>query len=197
MANGILPTPRMTKEAYIAAFGKTEVPEGLEKMLHIDPLAPGASDIDPKEYERTKEFTEGFEDHPNSIPDTALSKTLLFKMDSVSVYSPSLEKRYDKITTEDHAKLKVSMRIYNTSDKTENPGSLVVTFEHNGKAYGYKATDIEQHPLEPNTWGTVTLNYLTPVVRSGSDKLKVYYWHRGKKTLYVDALKVEVWEKKE
>ncbi|TAL61678.1 MAG: hypothetical protein EPN85_04265 [Bacteroidetes bacterium] len=194
MANGILPTPRMTKDAYFASFGATEIPEGLEKMLHIDALAPEASDIDPKEYERTKEYTEGFEDHPNSILDSALSKTHLFKMDSVSVYSPSLEKRYDKLTTEDHVKLKVSAQIYNTADKVENPGSLVVTFEHNGKAYGYKATDIEAHPLEPNTWTTVSLNYLTPVVRNGRDKLKVYYWHRGKKPLYIDDLKVEVWE---
>lgn len=195
MANGILPTPRMTKQAYVAAFGETEIPEGLEKMLLIDPLVPGASDIDPKEYEITKEFAEGFEDHPNSSLDSALSKTLIFKMDSVSVYSPSLERRYDKLTTEDHAKLRVSVRIYNTADKIENPGSLVVTFEHHGKAYGYKATDLEQHPLEPNTWTEVSLNYLTPVVRSGRDKLKVYYWHRGKKPLYIDDLKVEVWEK--
>lgn len=197
MANGILPTPRMTKDGYLAAFGKTEIPEGLEKMLHIDALAPGASDIDPAEYERIKEFIEGFEDHPNSILDTALAKTHLFKMDSVSVYSPSLEKRYDKLTTEDHAKLLVSIQVYNTADKVENPGSLVVTLEHNGKAYGYSATDIEQHTLEPNTWGTVSFNYLTPVVRSGCDKLKIYYWHRGKKPLYLDDLKVEVWTKKE
>ena len=197
MANGILPTPRMTKDAYFASFGKTEIPDGLEKMLHIDPLAPGASDIDPKEYEKSNEWTEDFENMENATQEQYVSKTHSFKMDSVSVYSPSIEKRYDKITAEDHAKLKVSVQIYNTSDKAENPGSLVVTFEHNGKAYGYKATDIEQHPLEPNTWGVVSLNYLTPVVRTNHDKLKVYYWHRGKMPLYIDDIKVEAWEKKE
>jgi hypothetical protein len=198
MANGILATPRMTKDAYIAAFGATEVPEGMEKLLILDPLAPGATDIDEKEYEKTKEFTEGFEDHPNSILDSALAKTKLFKMDSVSVYSPSLEKKYEKIITNDYAKLKVSLKLYCTTAPADNPGSLVVSFEHNGKAYGYSAIDIEkQNNVALNAWSTVSMNYLTPVIRSVNDKLKVYYWHRGKKPLLLDELKVEVWEKKD
>lgn len=197
MANGILPTPRMTEEGYFAAFGETEIPEGLEKMLHIDPLAPGASDIDEKEYERTNEFTEDFESLSNALKDSSISTTSFFRMDSVSVYSPGIEKKYSRLSNNDHAKMKVSLQMYCSIDPKENPGSLVVTFEHKGRAYGYSAIDVEKQDITLNDWSKISFNYLTPAIRSSTDKLKVYYWHRGKKPVFIDDLQVEVWEKKE
>ena len=195
MVNGILPTPRMTQDGYFAAFAETEIPEGFEKMLYIDPLAPGASDIDEKEYSKTKEFVNDFEDVDNAIRDTTISATRFFRMDSVSIYSPNVEKKYRELTEKDHVKMKVSLRMYCTVDPKDNPGSLVVTVEHKGKAYGYAATDAEKQQLELNKWSKLSFNYLTPAIRSGSDKLKVYYWHRGKKPVFIDDLKVEVWDR--
>ena len=116
-------------------------------------------------------------------------------MDSVSIYSPNVEKKYRELTEKDHVKMKVSLRMYCTVDPKDNPGSLVVTVEHKGKAYGYAATDAEKQQLELNKWSKLSFNYLTPAIRSGSDKLKVYYWHRGKKPVFIDDLKVEVWDR--
>ena len=197
LANGILLTPRMTRAGYFAAFGETKIPEGIEKLLFIDPLAQGASNIDKKEYERTKEFTEDFENSPNAIKDSSISNSHFFRMDSVSIYSPSIEKKYDKISDGDHAKLKISVLVYTTVDTKNNPGSLVAEFEHKEKSYGYSAIDVEKQNTELNKWSKISFNYLTPAIRSGRDKLKVYYWHRGKLPVYIDDLKVEVWEKKD
>ena len=197
MANGILPTPRMTQDAYFAAFGETEIPEGFEKLLHMDPLAPGASNIDENDYERTNILTEDFETHPNKVKDSSISQTNFFKMDSVSTFSPNIERKYNKLSDGDHAKLKISLQLYCTIDPNENPGSLVVTFEHKGRAYGYSAIDVEKQNITLNTWSKISFNYLTPAIRSGKDKLKVYYWHRGKKPVFIDNLQIEVWEQKD
>jgi len=197
MASGILPTPRMTKAAYFAAFGETEIPENIEKMLILDPLAPGASDINETEYSLAKILVQDFENIESASKEIAFSKLHSFKIDSASIYSPNVEVKYRDLTKRDYVKTKITLQLYCTVDPKENPGSLVANFEHNGKSYGYAATDVEKQSIELNKWSTVTFNYLTPVIRSGRDKLKVYYWHRGKKPVYIDDLKVEVWEKNE
>ena len=195
MISGILPTPRMTQDGYVASFVETEVPLELERMLMIDPLAPGATEIDENEYEKTNEFTEDFENSPNAMKDSSVSKTSFIKLDSVSLYSPNLERRYSGSSNRDLAKMRISLLLYCTIDPRENPGSLVVTFEHEGLAYGYSAIDIEKQNITLNSWSKISFNYVTPTIRSEKDKLKVYYWHRGKKSVFIDDLKVEVWER--
>jgi len=197
MTTGILPTPRMTQDAYFAAFGETEIPEGIEKLLHIDPLSPGAADINPADYEKTNTYTEDFENCAAATQDSSVSLSKFLKMDSVCIYSPNIEKKYSKLSDKDHVKMKISLQLYSTTDPKENPGSLVVSFEHKERTYGYTSIDVEKQDCKLNTWHTVSFNYITPVIRSGRDQMKVYYWHRGKKPVFIDNLQVEIWEKKD
>ena len=47
-----------------------------------------------------------------------------------------------------------------------------------------------------NSWVLMSMDYLTPEVRSPKDNLKVYVWNEHGGPWRVDDLKVEVWERK-
>ena len=191
--NGVIHPSRMTKEAYFSVFGMQDTPAGFEKMLVMD-RPGGPVTIDEAEYKRTKEWIQEFDTIPQHTREMAFSGAYAMKMDSVQVYSPPVKKAYEELTEKDHAKLKVSMQVFCAADIKSNPGSIVISFEHKQKSYGYSSTDIEQFPVEPGKWTAVSVNYLTPIIRTPEDTLKVYYWHRGRLPLYIDQLKVEVWE---
>jgi hypothetical protein len=191
--NGVIHSSRMTKEAYFAVFGKRDTPDDYDKMLIMD-RPGGPVTINESEYTKTKEWIEEFDNGGNTAGDSVYSGKHSLRMDSINIYSPSIEKAFEEITDKDHAKLKVSMLVYCKGNIKDNPGSLVITFEHNKFAYGYSATDLETLSIEPDKWSEVSVNYLTPIIRRPSDRLKIYYWHRGRKALLIDRLKVEVWE---
>ena len=194
--HGIIHPSRMTKEAYFASFGKTKIPDEMEKLLLLDRSSTWPVSIDELKYSKTKEFIEGFENNPHAGKEFVFSGAYSMKMDSTVIYSTTIERTFEELTSKDHAKLKLSIQVYCTTDVKNNPGSLIVSFEHNGYSYGYMSTDLEKLNIELNKWTEVSMYYLTPVIRTKKDALKVYYWHRGKMPVYLDDLKAEVWEKK-
>jgi len=71
----------------------------------------------------------------------------------------------------------------------------VVDFTHKGYPYKYKGFDSENMNLDLNQWNNIEFDYLTPEVRTRQDSLKVYFWNRGKSTIFIDDFQV-VFEKK-
>ena len=74
----------------------------------------------------------------------------------------------------------------------ENPGSMVITFNHKGGNYKYRALDLEKLSLTPHQWNQIEMHYLTPEPRQKSDQLQVYYWHRGQQPVYVDDIRIDI-----
>jgi hypothetical protein len=197
---GILHDSRMTREYYFSVFGKTEVTDEERELLLID------RSTDPKEEFTNEEDYSGrllelkdFEssDAGNISGNYAFSGNYSVRLDSNILFSPDIEAEFKDLTDTDHAWIKASAMIYPVFDLNENPASFVVSFEYKGKLYKYRSIDLEKINLELNKWNKVSMEYLTPEVRSKRDKLKVYLWLRGKKQIYMDDLKVEVFEKKE
>src|SRR5205814_558159 len=134
-----------------AVFGKTKAPVGLEKLLLIEQPAKDQNvTIDTTEYSKIKEWKWDLENKKYDF--ISLFGAAAIKLDSSQVYSPTIEKQYSEITTKDYAKLRIKLRIYCTTEIKDNPGSLVVSFEHKGYAYGYAATDLEKSTIELNKW---------------------------------------------
>ena len=82
------------------------------------------------------------------------------------------------------------MDVFSEIPFSANPASIIATFVHKGFGYKYTGFDLDKMKLEPGKWNSVTFDYLTPEVRRPDDLLKVYLWHRGKKSLWMDNLKV-------
>ncbi len=117
-------------------------------------------------------------------------------LDSNFCFSTGIAAKYKDITDKDHVWIRASVYIYPVIDIKENPSTLVVTFQHKGANYKYRTVNTEYLNLKLNEWNKISMDYMTPFPRSKNDNLNVYLWHRGKNEVFIDDLKVEVFERK-
>jgi hypothetical protein len=194
---GIINGDRMTKDYYFNVFGKMYATEQDKKVLLINRSFDGSENfLNEKDYTSKILKNLDFENAEIADSNIANSGKYSFRLDSLTVYSPSIEAPYYNLTDKDHVWIRVSAYVYPIFDIKSNPFSVIIQFNHKEHAYKYKANDAENMNLELNKWNKISIDYLTPEVRQKTDNLKVYIWHRGRNPFYIDDLKVEVFETK-
>jgi len=194
---GVLHGDSMTGAYYMRTFGKLHASEEDRKLLMVNRFFNGEEFFENDgSYIKTKEFNiERFEKIKyDSLTEVNGSNSNTLSVDTI--YSPGIEVSYAEITKKDHAWLRITAWVYPVVDVVENPFCFVTQFTHKGFPYKYKALDSEKLNLKLNTWNKVSLDYLTPEVRKKSDRLKLYFWLRGKQSLSVGSIKVDVFEKR-
>ena len=75
--------------------------------------------------------------------------------------------------------------------------SIVAQFLHKIYPYKYASYNSENQNLIPNQWNKISIDYLSAEARNVKDPFSTYLYLRGKSHVYVDDLKVEVFEKKD
>lgn len=110
-------------------------------------------------------------------------------------YGAEVKMPYHRLTTKDHAWLKISAYVYATVDPKEAPFSLVVHFMHDNQPYKYVTFYSSDAPVVAGQWSRMEFYYLTPEVRDPKDELKIYVWNMNKQLMFVDDLKVDIYEK--
>lgn len=200
-AHGIIDRTRMTKAYYFSIFGKTNCTETDRKLLLID-RPTDAIEILKNESDYSKREAALF-DFENTLPDddvfnkdTVFEGHYSFRLDQQHPFSPSFEMPYNKITGKDHAWLRAEVMVFPTAAIGENSASLVITFQHKGEVYNYRATSIsrEEFDMKPGKWNKMRMDYLTPEVRSKNDSVKIYFWLQGKDPVFIDNLKIQLFD---
>jgi hypothetical protein len=199
---GVIDGARMTKEYYFATFLKLNATDEDKKLLLIERSATEKDTFrDPENYSQRTVQYHAFEDNsPPNIPvgqyDRVFSHSGNFslRMDTNFIYSPALKLSYRSVTGKDHAWIRSSVYILPLNSLEENDVALVVTFNHEGENYKYRAFHLNQIDAKPDQWNRLTVDYLTPEVRTENDELWVYVWYRGKNTVYIDDFQVDVFE---
>ncbi len=195
---GIIHADRMTKAYYFKTFGKMKTEPEDEKLLMVNRSYDGTMQFkNPEDY--TSRILQVYDFEAVVKHDTAFAKSgkYALKLDSTTIYSDNTEAAYSQLTTQDHAWIKVSAWIYPTDSIQKIPFTLACHFNHKGYPYHFMSIDFEKtNTIIPNTWNKVTFDYLTPEVRNASDNIKIFFWNRGKLPVYIDDMKVEVFEKK-
>lgn len=202
--HGIIDGTRMSKAYYFAIFGKTQATDADRKLLLVERSTEEFESLkNEQDYTvRVASFYD-FEgkqfEHLNISADTIFKGNASLRLDDKQPYSPAYEASFSELTTGDHAWIRAGVWVYAMHDVTPNMASLVITFEHNGELYGYRAYGIDRSEfrLKAAQWNYISMDYLTPEVRSVSDKVKVYFWLQDNKPLLIDDLKIEVFEPKE
>ena len=120
-----------------------------------------------------------------------------FRMDTGTTFSPGLQSPYAELSKKSKLGICVTAWIYSKVPFSENPGSLVVTSNHEGLNYRYETISFEKENLKPGQWNKVIMYYLTPEPQAPGDIVQAYVWYRGNKELYVDDLKIELFEPNE
>jgi hypothetical protein len=194
---GIIDGDRMTKKYYTCVFGKMKVSENDRKLLLIKRSFDGSEYFNNENAYNCKLLKKlDFENSEKKDSTQHYSGKYSFKLDSLSIFSPTIESPYYELTNKGHAWIRVTAYIFPTRDVSIDPFSLVVHFVHNGWPYKYYTFDSPKMNLELNKWNRISFNYLSPEVRRNRDYLKVYFWNRGKGIFFIDDLQVEIFEEK-
>jgi len=191
---GVLHGDRMTRDYYMATFGKLQATDADRQLLLINRSFDGTETFqDSSLY--TMKYTERLD---FNIPGASENYVMIgdssaFRLDSLTIYSPAIERAYKLITDEDHAWVRVSADVYITEDAARNPFCAVTHLTHKGYAYKYKTFESVDMKLALNQWNKISFDYLTPEVRRPSDPLKVYFWLMGSRPVYIDNLQVAIY----
>jgi len=198
LRNEVISGDRMTYEYYIKTFGKTKASKEDRKLLLISRFFGGGKETIDKELDFTK--TTAYSNSFEKVKQTHRCDSLSYygksslKMDSTIRFSPSFKAKYKDLTTEYYAWIRASVWVYPVHKISETPVSFVVTFSHKGKAYKYRTIDLTQEDLKLNEWNKISMDYLTPEVRSTEDELSAYIWNRGKKEIFFDNMEVLIFD---
>jgi hypothetical protein len=201
--HGIIHGSRMTKEYYKSVFFKTKVDPEFQQLLLVDRpatieeyfTAPSGY-LPPKQLALHDFETTGDGSRITVTDSLAHSGRRSLVMSPSQQFSPGCSVAYDSLTLKDHAWIRAGAWIYPISEMKEELPLIVVTFAHDEKYYKYRVGSFENRHLKvvPNQWNFLSIDYLTPEVRSKKDVLSVYLWFRGNKKVFVDDIKIDVLE---
>jgi hypothetical protein len=197
--NYILDPYRTTRAYYFATFGKINVSDSDRKLLRIDRAMDG-NDIFPGDSGFRKKtildynFKTKLKDYESHYDYDANAKNEVLRLDSTLNFSPGLRTHFEDLTSAGYAWVRASVDVLIPEGYLEELPCLVVTIDRRNGVYGYRTACIDPAKVQPNTWVTIKLDYLTPELRSGKDNVQSYIWHRGKKPIYIDNYRIDFYE---
>jgi len=198
-ATGIIDRTRMTREYYFAVFGKTTYSNADRKLLLVDRPADVVEELkNEADYKQRTAAIFDFENNQDqgilTNKDTVFEGKYSLRLDENHPFSPAFEMPFSEITNKDHAWLRAEVQVFPVTEIKDNMASLVITFQHKGEAYNYRAASISlaSYSMKPGQWNKMRMDYLTPEVRSKDDTAKIYFWLQGKTPIFIDNLTVDI-----
>ena len=196
---GILSGSRMTPEYYWRVFLKPEVKPEDKKLLLINRSVDGIDKLENEvDYHHRIIHDQSYENPEKGkekyyTSEAASSGNFSYLMDSLTEFSSVFEMRYDQISTHYFTWFRASVKVYPEFPIADCETHLVIDFKYKGKYYKYRAVSLTDKKFEakPHQWNTISMDYLSPELRSRKDMINVYIWHSGKKKVLIDELKVE------
>ncbi len=199
MNNYILDPYRTTKAYYFAVFGKTHVSDADRKLMRINRSMDGI-DIFPGDSGFTKkpilyyDFKTKIKGYEKNYDYDINAKNEIMRLDSNLNFSPGIRMHFNDLTSKGYAWVRASVDILIPEGYNEELPCLTITIDRKNGVYGYRTACIDPKNVTYNGWVTVKLDYLTPELRSGKDYVQSYIWHRGKKPIYIDNYKIDLYE---
>lgn len=199
--DGILHPQAITKKQYMQLFGRTSLTEKeIWKLNDGDP--------DPDNYLKNADafsirtlYNLDFEDTLAGYRDRIESKysrggSHSFRLDATSMYTPSFNARFGDLPRKDGLGLRLSAYVLFPDPTSKVPGDLVISSIHKGKVYRYRFLPLDNMNLSPHAWNPMLLNYVLPMDPLPDDTLTAFIYYRGKSRIYIDDVKVELFDPK-
>ena len=151
-------------------------------------------------YQRTSLYSNynDFEaEYPNWSGDLSTYDTTIafqgqrsFKLDSITIYSSTFSAKYADITDTGNCLINIITDAYLTDNAT---AELVLETVRNGKTNQWFSSSLHKFCSKPYSWNKVILTKLIKSDLLPDDIIKVYVWNAGKKDVYIDNLRIEVY----
>lgn len=203
----ILHPSQMTMSYYFKVFGKTKMPPDTQNSLLVcRGLDPPDVFNNQEQYQLHQNIKFTFDQtdpfFKNNICDTFgfQSKKCLTISDAHPYSEHFTIPFYELTNNKDHAWIRIKMKYYFKGDIKEiGPTPVFVFLNRKGEKYDFTGFDLErdQFHSKAGEWNELTHEYLTPFVRSEKDNYCLYFWIRGKGTLFVDDIEIQSFYKKE
>lgn len=194
-ATGILKPDRVTKAYYWQIFGRTRFEEENMKLLLRDKVLETDTILNPEEFLPTKVVQyELNEEYKHDCPEG--DKENCLRLDTTRVFHTVFEENYKDLLQSYFGIVRVSGEFWNEDTTSENSLEIIRTMVRKEGLYSYRSRELLLG-RESRDWQTFTIDYVLPDVRSPNDRLKAYFWLRGKAPVYLKELKIEVLEPKE
>lgn len=198
--NGILTSETMTQKYYWKIFGKREASEKDKDYLGVNRFQEtfnNYTNYKTHYYKKELNYTDYENDNNPLIIDTlAFEGKKSFSLSPSQPYSPAFEENYYDLTNKSHLWIKASVWVYLTAPYTQSNSGIVISTESKGKPYKYLTSNYEKFNIQPFHWTKIYLDFLTPIIRHNYDKVKIYFWNMGSKTVFIDNFKIEAFEPK-
>lgn len=196
--NYILDPYRMTKNYYVAIFGKMKITDIDRQHMAPDLLNSSNARFPGEENYKHRnigyyDFEDYFLDLKKQINTDSLRGNVL-RLDENMNFSPEIRSTMEALTDREYAWVKAKVDMLIPEGYNEELPLLVMTFDRKGGSYYYHSYGIDTVKYKPGTWGTIEAELMTSDVRSRRDRFKVYVWHRGKSPIYIDNMKVDIFE---
>jgi hypothetical protein len=199
---GIIDGSRMTRAYFFNSFFAIDNDKVNRDLLLVERSTESIETlVDEESYSHRTIASYTFETLPQGWPELrdtthAFEGSNSFKLDAKNIYSPAIEIPFDNLTSNYYCWLRASAWIYKPDHSLEDESLLVIHFNYEGRAYKYRAVSFKNQGIEfiPGEWNRISVDYMTPEVRTLKDPVKVYLWHRGQGEIYVDNFMLEVFE---
>lgn len=146
-------------------------------------------------YEKASYLTEIKTVKANLNSDTLIQNSLnrpvkAYKMDSLTEYSPGIEMNCDELHDMDTLFLMAETDLFVTDFNSES--ILVISIETNdGKSIQWKGS-VASYVETPGKWCHVINTLKIETALPKASKLKVYFWNKDKKVLYMNNLQLRI-----
>lgn len=203
---GVIDGSRMTWPYYKAVFLKTRASEEDKELLLVNRSFTLKEAI--KKEDRYKKYyldvidfefpQAGKEDF--YVKENTFNGKYSYRLDTANRFSLPITEEYQNLTSDYYAWIRASVEFYaDSGNYANNELLLVVTFIYDGWNHKYRTVSTRElkNSIKPGEWNTLSLDYLTPEVRSKDENLRVYAWYRGNSEVLIDNLVVEIFERKE
>jgi hypothetical protein len=191
---GIIDLYRTTKEYYWAVFLKTSVPPGAEGLKRVYRDFYGKMQLtNPGDYQKIILIDESF-DNPGKENVFEEADNAFYRFKEDQEFYLFFESPYEELTQKDHIWVRASFDV-RYPDNFEGPlPCFVMTMERKEGSYRYFAPEIK---VDSNMgqWNRIELDYQSPEIRSSKDRLKCYFWKRGKSVFEIDNVRIELYKK--
>jgi hypothetical protein len=198
----IIDGSRMTQEAYFKDFFVVDPKKADKSLLLVDRTEESTETLcEEEKYDHRNLTLLDFETFQGGNKEWYTDQVAhrgvhSYKLGVDNIYSPAVEIPFSQITNSYYAWIRTSVWMFKTGQAEENDPLLVIHFSYNDRLYKYRTISFNdgQFQYKAGEWNKLTIDYLTPEVRSGNDPLKVYVWYRGQGDVFIDDMVVEAFE---
>ena len=128
------------------------------------------------------------------VKDTSASGHRSFRLNPATRFSPGVKVQYSKMTIKPRVGIRITASILSQKPVTNGDLIFVITYIHNGNYYHYRTLNLKSQDLRPGSWQTFSFDYLSPKTFYRDDELQCYVWYTGKDVVYIDNLRIELFE---